>query len=138
MLLRQWLISALALVLTGTSATCSPPQPASSTSSKSGPTYVASLIAMFYAHASGHTSVVSTIHPGSEDFETSYAAAAVVPLTELVAARGLIDTVPVLDWLLAGGAQLKVKDIVAIARTRYLVVRALCLRPDASITPIFG
>ena len=105
---------------------------------QSGPTYVASLIAMFYAHASGHTSVVSTIHPGSEDFETSYAAAAVVPLTELVAARGLIDTVPVLDWLLAGGAQLKVKYIVAIARTRYLVVRALCLRPDASITPIFG
>ena len=70
-----------------------------------GPTYVASLIAVFYAHASGHASSgPSTLHPGSEDFESSYAAAAVVPLTELLAARGLIDTVPVLDWLLEGGA----------------------------------
>ena len=70
-----------------------------------GATFVASVIAVFYAHASGHASSgPSTINPGSENFESSYAAAAIVPLTELLTARGLIDTVPVMDWMLAGGA----------------------------------
>ncbi len=70
-----------------------------------GPTYIASVIAVFYAHAAVYmSSGRPSLRPGIEDIEIRYATAAVVPLTELLAARGLIDTVPVVDWLLAGGA----------------------------------
>lgn len=69
-----------------------------------GPTYVASVIAAFRAIIGAEPA--ARIEPGKEDEHTRYVAAAVLPLTELLARRGLIDTVNVADWLLAGGEML--------------------------------
>ncbi len=61
--------------------------------------YVASVIAAFRALVRAEPA-----EPKSLDARARCVAAAALPLTELLAARGMIDTVPVMDWLWKGGA----------------------------------
>jgi len=66
-----------------------------------GPAYVAAVIAAFRALIL--TEAPGVAAPGEVD-RMRVAAIAVLPLTEMLAARGLIDDAPILDWMLAGGA----------------------------------
>jgi len=67
-----------------------------------GPLYLASVIAAFQTLV--RTERAAPTQPYSLDDRTHYVAAVVLPLTEFLAARGLIETLPVVEWLLAGGA----------------------------------
>ncbi len=61
--------------------------------------YVASVIAAFRALVRAEPA-----EPESLDERARCVAAAILPLIELLAARGMIDTLPVMDWLWKGGA----------------------------------
>ena len=67
-----------------------------------GPDYVASVIAVF------RTIVRTGLHVDndldSDAASTRFAAVAVLPLTEMLAGPGPLDTLPVADWMLAEGA----------------------------------
>ena len=91
-----------------------------------GPTYVTSVIAVFRTHA--RIGAPAGPEPDAdEDARTHYAAAAVVPLTELLAARGALDAAPVADWMLAGGA-----DIASALGSLVLTCRSTVFRGMAS------
>ncbi len=64
-----------------------------------GPDYVASVIAAFRTLVRGR----ALAGPDSEYERTRLAAAAVLPLTEMLAARGPLDALPLADWMLAAG-----------------------------------
>jgi len=70
-----------------------------------GPDYVAAVIANFLAVARAKSPA------GAEAERTRLAAAAVLPLTELLAAPGPIEDVPVADWMLRGGAHTQAQRV---------------------------
>ena len=70
-----------------------------------GPDYVAAVIATFQAVVRAGCPAAAEHSAEAED--SQLAAAAVLPLTELLAARGPVEDVPVADWMLKGGASYK-------------------------------
>ncbi len=65
-----------------------------------GPVYVASVITAFNALAEAP----ADDQPDAEAEHSRLAAAAVLPLTELLAARGPLEHILVVDWMLGAGA----------------------------------
>lgn len=79
-----------------------------------GPAYVASVIAAF--HALVRAEPPAGAEPDSEDERWRFAEVAVLPLNELLVARGPFDNVPLADWMFTAGAIW----VMSIAiRTRY-------------------
>ncbi len=66
-----------------------------------GPTYVASVIAAFRTLV--RAGLPDDAGLDSEDARNRFAAVAVLPLTEMLAGPGPFDTLPVADWMIAGG-----------------------------------
>ena len=77
-----------------------------------GPTYVALIIAAFHAivragPCKGPAFEWDGIDPEVEEMaQIRFVAAAVLPLTEMLAACDAFEAVPLLDWMLAGGASI--------------------------------
>lgn len=67
-----------------------------------GPDYVAAVIAAFHALVCAEPPAVA--EPDSKYERSRLAAAAVLPLTELLAASGPSSALPLADWMLDGGA----------------------------------
>lgn len=80
-----------------------------------GPDYVASVIAVFRTIV--RTGLHGDAELDSDAARTRFAAVAVLPLTEMLAGPGPLDTLPVADWMLAGGAS-------SCRRTRIDLLRA--------------